>query len=164
MNIEFVYRSLNEDQKNSIINMWLSAGVLDKINAQKRVEEVSCIITDNDTIVGVTTVYPASLSESQLYFFFRMFILESHRGENQIRTRVMLMNYYQLKKRFGKEIKGIALELENRKLSRLGEKTDYMVRRGYTYFGKSQRGLHVWYISFEAPKGIFLKSDYSENE
>lgn len=155
LDLKFVYGSLKAEDKQNIINMWLSAGVLSKEEAIKRVEQVSVMIYSDDFVVGVSTVYPAYLTPNNLYFFFRMFIKQEYRGTN-IKTKVMQLNFHKLKNKFDDKLNGIVVELENEKLARLGEKTNYFSDRGYTYFGKSARNLQLWYVNFDEPKGIFI--------
>ncbi len=156
LDLKFVYGNLKAEDKQNIINMWLSAGVLSKEEAIKRVEQVSVMIYSDDFVVGVSTVYPAYLTHNNPYFFFRMFIKQEFRGTN-IKTKVMQLNFHKLKNKFDDKLNGIVVELENEKLARLGEKTDYFMDKGYTYFGKSARNLQLWYVNFNEPKGIFIK-------
>lgn len=155
LSLKFVYQQLSQSQKQEIIGMWTSAGVVPKDEAMKRVEQVSVVLYDVSKIVGVSTVYPAFLSENNPYFFFRMFILPQYRGSNLLRIEVMQLNFINLKKLFAHQIKGIAVELENQKLAQLGKNTNYMLQRGYTYFGQSARDLQLWFVDFSTPKGIF---------
>lgn len=155
--LKFVYKNLSTQEKQNIINMWINAGVLPLSEAIKRVEQVSVIIFSDKSIIGVSTIYPSFLSENNIYFFFRMFILPQYRGSNLTRTQVMQLNFHHLKKLYSFEIKGLAVELENSKLAHLGKNTDYMQKRGYTYFAQSNRDLQLWYVDFNNPNGIFLK-------
>ncbi|MBV5320306.1 MAG: hypothetical protein JZU62_01350 [Sulfuricurvum sp.] len=156
MEIQFVYQNLTEEQKNGVIHMWVSAGVLSLQEAQNRVNQVSVLILSEGQVVGVSTIYPALLNAGEKpWFFLRMFIQETSRGSNRRRTQIMQLNYTELKQRFSEQYQGIALELENVKLAKLSETTDYMSRRGYTYYGKSSRGLGIWEVRFDTPMGIF---------
>lgn len=157
LTLKFVYKNLSTQEKQDVINMWINAKVLPENEAIKRVEQVSVIIFNDKNIVGVSTIYPAFLSENNIYFFFRMFILPQYRGSNLTRTQVMQLNFNQLKEFYSSKIKGIAMELENSKLAHLGKNTNYMQKRGYTYFAQSARDLQLWYVDFDNPKGIFLK-------
>jgi hypothetical protein len=155
LNLKFVYGNLKEVDKLNIINMWLSACVLPKEEAIKRVEQVSVLIFNHtNEIVGVSTIYPAYLTSNNPYFFFRMFIKQEFRGTN-IKTKVMQLNFHKLKNKFDDKLNGIVVELENEKLARLGENSNYMSKRGFTYYGKSARNLQLWYVNFDEPKGIF---------
>lgn len=154
--IRFVYQNLTEEQKKSIIDLWISTGVVSFEEALNRVEQASVLILSENTVVGVSTIYPGVLKEDeQPWFFFRMFIKKEFRGNNSLRTYVMQLNFTQLIRYYGNLIQGVVIELENTKLSHLGEKSDYFNRRGYTYFGKSRRGLQLWYVRFDEPNGIF---------
>lgn len=156
MDIQFVYQSLTEEQKQEIIRLWVNAGVVNADEAVKRVDQVSVIILSTDKIVGVSTVYPEFLdNDEKPWFFFRMFIEEKNRGSNQLRTQIMQLNFSKLKNVYDAQFQGIVLELENTKLAKLAETTDYMRDRGYSYYGKNSRNLSVWYIRFNEPKGIF---------
>jgi hypothetical protein len=155
LDLKFVYGNLKEEDKQNIVNMWLSAGVLSKEEAIKRVEQVSVMIYSNDFVVGVSTIYPAYLTPNNPYFFFRMFIKQEYRGTN-IKIKVMQLNFHKLKNKFDDKLNGIVVELENEKLARLGENTNYFNDKGYTYFGKSARNLQLWYVNFDEPKGIFV--------
>lgn len=158
MDIRFVYQNLTEEQKNGVIHMWVSSGVLSLQEAQDRVNQVSVLMLSEEKVVGVSTIYPGLLNaEEKPWFFFRMFIQEKSRGSNRLRTQIMQLNYTELKKRFLEHFQGISLELENVKLAKLSETTDYMTRRGYTYYGKSQRDLGIWVVRFDKPMGIFVK-------
>lgn len=152
----FVYGHLSPKEKEGVIHLWTRCGVVSLAEAQKRVEQVSTLITCNEKIIGVSTVYVCDFAAPNTpYFYFRMFIEEAFRGSNALRTQVMQVNFHELKKQYGDTIYGLVLELENTKLAHLGEKTDFMRKRGYTYFGKSARGLQLWYVRFDEPKGIF---------
>lgn len=155
----FVFQSLNENQKKEIIDLWIRNGVLNQKQAKERVNQVSIVILDKETIVGVSTIYVQDfIIPNNPYFFFRMFIEEKHRGSNSLRTKVMQLNFQKLKEIYSAKVHGIVLELENEKLAKLGQKTNYMTKRGYTYYGKSPRGLQLWYVRFDDPKGIFLNN------
>ncbi|APW65131.1 hypothetical protein LPB137_04390 [Poseidonibacter parvus] len=156
LNLKFVYQSLTKEEKQDILSLWISSGVLSKEQAYKRIEEVSTLILNNNKIVGVSTVYPQYFIRSDsIFFFFRMFIQQEFRGSNSIRKKLMQLNYSELKKRFENKAYGLVVELENKKLDNLGKNTNYMTKRGYTYYGKSPRGLQLWYVMFDEPKGIF---------
>ena len=157
LDLKFVYGNLKEKEKQNILNMWLSAGVLQKEEAIKRVEQVSVIIFNStNEIVGVSTVYPAYLTPNNPYFFFRMFIKQEFRGTN-IKIKVMWLNFSELKNKFSNKLNGIVVELENEKLARLGKNTNYMIKKGFIYHGESARNLQLWYVNFDEPKGIFFK-------
>ncbi len=154
--LKFVYKNLSIDEKQNVINLWTNAEVLTQDQAKDRLSEVSLLILENEKIIGVSTVYVNDfISPNNQYFFFRMFIDERSRGSNKLRTQVMQKNYLELKKHFSDQVNGIVIELENEKLSKLGETSNYFVKRGYTYYGKSIRGLQLWYVDFAEPKGIF---------
>ncbi|MBA3026478.1 MAG: hypothetical protein FP820_08715 [Sulfurimonas sp.] len=163
LNLKFVYGTLSPTEKESVIHMWTTARVVPLQEAIKRVEQVSSLILYNDEIVGVSTVYTDDLSKvGDTYFFSRMFIKEAYRGSNTLRAKVLQLNFHELKKRYEQQTNGLVLELENIKLARLGENTNYMQKRGYTYYGKSQRGLQLWYVRFDEPKGIFKMDNITE--
>jgi hypothetical protein len=163
LTIKYVYQLLTEEEKRKIINLWVTSGVLSQHQALQRVEQVSCVILSNFEIVGVSTVYIDDFTTPHNpYFFFRMFIKQEYRGSNKLRTQVMQLNFQKLKEFHSKNSHGIAVELENEKLADLGAKTNYMKKRGYTYYGKSARGLQLWYVRFDDPKGIFFNNDLKE--
>lgn len=89
------------------------------------------------------------------YFSLRMFIKTTARGSYPLMEQVTKVNYAQLKKHFARTVHGLVLELENKKLGKLGEQTDYVRKRGYTYYRKSARGLQLWYVRFDDPRGIY---------
>lgn len=158
LSLKFVYQNLSIDEKQNVINLWTQADVLTTEEAKDRLNEVSLLILDKEKIVGVSTVYINDfISPNNRYFFFRMFIKEDHRGSNKLRTQVMQKNFQELKKHYDKQINGLVVELENEKLASLGEKSNYFSKRGYTYYGKSVRGLQLWYVRFDDPKGIFTQ-------
>ena len=157
LEVEFVYETLSLEQKEEVIAMWLQAGVVSPQEALRRVEQVSCLILFGEKIVGVSTVYKDILSQEMgTYFFGRMFITQAYRGSLEIRKKIMQLNFSQLKQSYATQANGLVLELENKKLAKLGEETAYMYKRGYTFYGKSARGLQLWYVRFATPKGIFL--------
>lgn len=157
LDVKFVYTTLSQKDKEGVIKMWTEARVVSAEEAVRRAKEVSCLILFGEEIVGVSTVYQNDLSPTQKpYFFFRMFIKEAYRGSIALRTEVIQLNFHELKKRYEKQIQGLVLELENKKLAHIGEHTNYMNKRGYTYFDKSARGLQLWYVKFNEPKGIFI--------
>jgi hypothetical protein len=157
LELKFVYQSLNTIEKNAVIALWVGTGVLSQESAVQRVDQVSVLIMHEGKVVGVSTVYPNDFTAPHhLFFFYRMFIEESFRGSNSLRTQVMQLNFHELKKHYGDKVHGIVLELENKKLASLGENTPYMSKRGYTYYGKSPRGLQLWYVRFDEPRGIFI--------
>lgn len=155
--IDFVYNNLTYRQKQQIITMWLESGVLSRQVAEQRVDQVSTMIFDqDDQLIGVSTVYAADFcTPNNPYFFFRMFIIPSARGSNLMRTENMQLNFASLKNQHGSQAHGLVLELENPKLAALGTNSTYFSERGYTYQGKSARGLQLWYVRFDEPKGIF---------
>lgn len=154
--VTFVYEHLSQENKLGVIDLWTRCGVLPLAEAQKRVEQVSTLITCKEKIIGVSTVFICDFAApNNPYFYFRMFIEEAFRGSNALRTQVMQVNFYELKKQYAPHVHGLVLELENTKLAHLGEKTDFMSKRGYSYYGKSARGLQLWYVRFDEPKGIF---------
>ena len=156
LDIKFVYHALTAQEKERVIALWINTNILSLVEAKRRVDEVSSLILCEGEVVGVSTVYLAKPygSEKQ-YYFGRMFISPEYRGDNSARTRLKQLNFSQLKELHRGDAYGLFLELENQKLAHLGEKTDYMSKRGYTYYGKSQRGLQLWYVDFDNPKGIF---------
>lgn len=163
LDVRFVYGELSQKEKNDVIKMWTNAGVVAFEEAIRRVEQVSVLVLDDKKIVGVGTSYIDKLPQNgDAYFFFRMFIEPKHRGSNLIRTKVGQLNFHGLKKLYENQINGMVIELENIKLARLGENTDYWIKRGYTYYGKSARGLQLWYVRFDEPKGIFLSPQDKE--
>lgn len=155
LNVKFVYKLLSPQEKEGVLKLWMDAGVVSYSEAIQRVEQVSTLILFKNEIVGVSTVYLNSL-ENEKYFFFRMFIKSEYRGSNTLRTQVMRLNFQELKTRYENQIKGLAVELENTKLAKLAQETQYMSKRGYTFFGKSTRELQLWYVMFDEPKGIFI--------
>lgn len=157
--IDFVFRNLADSQKEQVINMWLSCGVLSRQAAEQRVNQVSTMVFDQQNrLTGVSTVYTADFgAPDNPYFYFRMFITPSARGSNEMRKKVMQMNYSGLKKQYASQVHGLVLELENTKLDALAKNSAYFTKRGYTYHGKSARGLQLWYIRFDEPKGIFAE-------
>lgn len=157
LKLQFVYQNLSQEQKQGIIKLWTSSGVLPQNEALRRVEQVSTLVLFGSEIVGVSTAYTAELKVlNESYFFIRAFIKEEYRGSLALRTKLMQLNFFELKKSYAQEAKGIVLELENQKLAHLGEHTNYMTKRGYTYAGKSERALQLWYVKFDEPEGIFI--------
>ena len=156
IDLKFVYQILSENEKQSVIKLWEESQVVSKNEAIKRVNQVSVLLLHNDNTIGVSTIYPHDfVIPNNPYFFFRMFIKKEFRGDNAIRTKLMQLNFRKLKKKYGNHMHGIVIELENKKLEKLGEKSKYFQQRGYTYQGKSPRGLQLWYVRFDEPKGIF---------
>jgi hypothetical protein len=163
LNIKFVYGALSQKEKEGVIKMWINARVVSAEEALRRVEQVSVLILFGDEIVGVSTVYLDHLSEKDnAYFFFRMFIKKEYRGSNALRTKVVQLNFHELKKISQQRTEGLVFELENNKLAKLGEHTNYMSKRGYTYYGKSKRNLQLWYVRFDEAKGIFKMDNITE--
>lgn len=158
-NVKYVYQNLTAIQKKEIIELWITAKVVEYQEALQRVEQVSTTITFQEKIVGVSTVYLHHLGDRGIYFFFRMFIKEEFRGSNLVRKKVMQTNFQELKKRFSNKAQGIAVELENQKLASLGKNTHYMQKRGYEYFSQSSKDLQLWYVDFKNPKGIFVTKE-----
>lgn len=160
LNIRYVYQSLSDEDKKKILSLWLSERVMSQEMALNRLNEVSVVIeTSDNQIVGVSTVYLQDfISPNNPYFFYRMFIKKEFRGSNLLRTKVMQTNFTSLKSNYSDKIFGIVIELENIKLSKLASSSNYMIKRGYSYYGKSYRGLQLWYVRFDEPKGIFLGS------
>lgn len=155
-NIKFVYGNLTEKEKKEIIELWVNSGVLNNTEALKRVEQVSILVYSNDVLIGVSTVYINDfIYPNNPYFFFRMFIQKDFRGSNKLRNEIVTLNFEMLKNNYDKQAHGIVVELENTKLAKLGQKTNYMNKRGYLYHGKSARGLQLWYVRFDDPRGIF---------
>ena len=156
LDLKFVYKALSSQEKESVIALWTSVGVVSYAEALRRVEEVSTLILFENIVIGVSTVYLAKLQPlDKTYFFCRMFVKEEYRGDNGMRKKLLRLNFLKLKESYADVSCGLVLELENQKFARLGEHTNYMTKRGYTYHGKSQRGLQLWYVDFDEPKGIF---------
>ncbi len=158
LQLKFVYKNLTESEKQKVINLWRSIGVLSEERAKKRVEQVCLIIINkNDEIVGVSTVYTHYIvEESNLYFFYRMFIKKEYRGSPKIYIKVLQIVYNQLKTHYAQKLNGLIIELENKKIAKLGSESSYMNKLGFTYYGLSSRKLQLWYVRFDDPKGIFV--------
>ena len=157
INIEYVYKNLTQKKKQEVVELWTSNVVVSLSEAQRRVDEVSCLIYRNSTLVGVSTVYKNDFNKkNNPYFFYRMFIREDDRGSNALRTAVMRENFLKLKESYSDSVNGLVVELENIKLARLGSKTSYFTKRGWTYSSLSNRGLQLWFVRFDEPKGIFV--------
>ncbi|PLX96585.1 MAG: hypothetical protein C0620_02190 [Desulfuromonas sp.] len=156
--VEYVYRQMTPAQQQSVIQLWLEGGVLDKATALSRVKEVSTLIYDQqEQLVGVSTIYAGDFTvPNNPYFFFRMYIKPTARGSYPLMEKVTKVNYANLKKYCADQAHGLVIELENKKLDKLGTETSYVHKRGYTYYGKSVRGLQLWYVRFDDPKGIYV--------
>lgn len=156
--IQFVYQQLTLAQQQQIIEMWLQSGVLNRETAEQRVKEVSTLVFDQyGELAGVSTVYPADFtSPNNPYFFFRIFIKPSARGSYILLDDVTKVNYANLKKEYANRCHGLVVELENLKFDGLGKRTTYFSKRGYSYQGKSARGLQLWYVRFDEPRGIYV--------
>lgn len=75
LNLKFVYKSLTDKEKDAVINLWTSCGVVSQQEALKRIDQVSVLILDEENVVGVSTIYENDFTTpNNLYFFFRMYI------------------------------------------------------------------------------------------
>jgi hypothetical protein len=154
----FVYKKLTDEQKTVIINFWKKNNALPNEQvAQQRVEEVSTLtLNEKSELIGISTVYSQDFTApNNPYFFLRVFIQKINRDSYNLRTRISQMNFSNLKKLYASQAHGIVIELENTKLKKLGESSQYFQKRGYRYYGKSPRGLQLWYVRFDEPRGIY---------
>lgn len=156
---KFVFQKLTEQQKQQIINMWTSERILNKEDAIARVNQVATIAVHKSEIVGVSTIYLNDFTTvNNPYFFLRMFMTKEFRSNRDFRTVSLKLLFKNLKQQYSNHAHGLVIELENQQLARLAAETPYMRRRGFSYFGKSPRGLQLWYVRFDEPRGIFAKS------
>lgn len=154
--LKFVYNYLTSEEKSKIVDLWTSCKVVSKEEALKRVDQVSVIILNEKEIVGVSTVYINDFTApDNPYFFYRMFIKEEFRRSYILKDKVVLLNFFELKKIYGDKVNGLVIELENSKFANLGKNTKYFIKKGFTYYGKSPRGLQLWYVRYDDPKGKF---------
>jgi hypothetical protein len=72
---------MDESRRREIVGMWVSAGILPREEAERRVNEVIIEVrTEKDFVVGVTTAYPVQVPNVGVCWFLRMFLLPEHRG------------------------------------------------------------------------------------
>jgi len=156
---QFVYQALSEAQKNQVLDFWQTSGLVPEREAVSRVNQVACVLSVDQQFAGVITVYPGEFAAPGLvYFFVRMAIVPSLRGHQPLRKYALQTLFHRLKQQYAPQIQGLVFEQENPKLARLGETTEFFQKRGYLYHGKSARGLQLWYVRFDEPRGIFAEA------
>ncbi len=155
-NIEFVYQALNEAQKNAVADLWMRNHVLSPAQIQQRLTEVSVLIYHGDLLTGVSTLYIQDLAgPDNPFFFFRMFVDPRYRGSLKLGMETLRLNFNKLADYQHGRAFGLALELENTKLAHMAATTSNMRRLGWSYYAKNPRGLQIWYVRFDEPRGMF---------
>lgn len=154
--LDFVYGSLTDIQRQEIIHLWVSSGVLPASEAQQRVEQVVMTMRNRQGIlVGVNTAYVQNFQVSgNFYYFYRIFIREQDRGSD-LRTRATTLARQLLKDYQGTVPKphGIIIITENVKYERPGGMR-LLRRQGWHYLGRGPRGFNIWFDNFDGSDSI----------
>ena len=70
IDLKFVYQTLSEDEKQSVIKLWKESQVVSSDEAINRVNQVSVLLLFDDNIVGVSTIYQHDfIMPNNPYFF-----------------------------------------------------------------------------------------------
>jgi hypothetical protein len=123
--LQTVLDGVTAAEADEVRRLWLDAGVLQQSEAERRIAELLFLIRDaaTDELVGVSTAYPAALPPGDArYWFLRMFVRKSHRGEAGLPLLVFRSAVTQLAGRrlhaFGPapDCRGVAVVPQNPKL------------------------------------------------
>lgn len=149
---KFYYKTLPDNLKEEIINMWVKEGVLNYERAKKRIDEVVLVGFDpNNEVCCVTTVYIAiNKTVNKYFYYFRMFIREKDRGKiksfkaSKV-THEYLKNYESIAAMslYPFNPVGVIAIAENTKITQR-----IMKQEGWSYFGKNENTQDVFYVLF----------------
>lgn len=147
--IEYAHQKLTEQQRAAVIDLWVANGVLSPLIAQRRCQQVCCLVSHQPTgkLIGVSTLYPSKVGEPpQAVLMMRMFLLPEHR-RTLLASPVWKLTLLNAKVHLdGQGYLGVVNVNENRKLAR-----NAMRRRfeevGYQLIGQSN-GQDVWIFEF----------------
>jgi len=145
------YGHLEARERDEIIGMWVTAGVLPPPEAQRRVAEVVLTARDpSGSLAGVNTVYVAAVpGASGPYYFYRTFLRPAHRG-----VWGLAATMFRLALRFLAEYPhpqrplGLVAVIENPKLAhpRIARR---LRRLGLHHLGRDSNGREVWCARFD---------------
>ena len=84
--IEFVYQSLSKDQKEEILNFWISENALNEDQAEKRISQIAFTVRDEDgRIIGVSTIVKRNYEPiGKTFWVFRAFVGEKYRQKGVV--------------------------------------------------------------------------------
>lgn len=157
--LDFVYQRLQAEERNQVIKLWVSSGVLPLSEAESRVDQVVMTIrNEKGELVGVNTAYIQDFQHAgNPYYFYRIFIREQDRGSSlrskatELARRLLRDYRYDSPKPLG-----VVIVTENRKYERPGA-VRLLQRQGWHYLGKGPRGFNVWYENFDGSEGMVRK-------
>lgn len=143
---------------DSIVGMWVAAGVLSEQQAERRVEEVCMVAVEEDggDLAGVSTIYLQWNEQLQAELWYgRVFVAEQHRS-GLLATRLMLATRIHLSDRFrsGDDVRarGLFIEVESERLKRAFPEGAWPTH--FTFVGVNRRGDHCrvhWFPGARAP-------------
>jgi len=148
--LDTVYCSTTEAQRREIMQFWERVGAVpDAVERERRSHEVVVMVHNmRGELVGVSTVMVRMASNGERYYYFRMFIHPQHREARLMRavgqcTRDFLATFCHP----DGEVRAMVVVTENPKLMRQGMR-QLFERIGYTYNGKTSKGLDCWVFRF----------------
>ncbi len=148
--LENVYKKIDDVQRQACVDLWLQNRVITSEQAAwERSEQVCYYITEKLTgkLIGVNTLYVDKIgSESQDYYFYRMFISPEFRGSRLMVTATALTLYFAKNELSNYGPLGVVNVNENRKLARTGTRKLFS-NLGYRYVGEFA-GQDVWLFDF----------------
>jgi len=149
-NIENVFESITEKQRQQCVDMWISNNAIAcSVAAYERSNEVCYLITERSSgdLIGVNTLYKSQLSPNQpICFFNRMFIIPKHRKSRLMITTTAMMLCYAKTHLSNRGVSGVINVNENTKLSKVGMHRIF-TRLGYQRLGY-QNNQEVLYFGF----------------
>ena len=155
--IDAVFGQMTPRLRGELVQFWLDERALPDANAAwARTDEVVCIARDPaEAIASVNTVYLATLqADEDLYYFYRMFtrprdrVLELTTAMSRACRECLAASPLR-----DKRARGLVIVAENPKLQTpAGQRL--LSGRGWTFVGKTERGLDVWKRPFEPGASI----------
>ena len=148
---EIVYHRVTAQQRDAIVDFWLSYGAIDSTTEARRRSHQVVVLVRNPTgeIVGLSSVGLRNIPRLDgWHYIYRMFIRPADRVSYLMKeitncSRDFLRSFEHPKL----PMRGLLIVTENRKLMRPGLRK-LLLRHGYQPLGRSTRGLDWWRVDF----------------
>lgn len=133
--------------REDVIELWLSEGVLPRVEAERRVDELLLVATDEaGRPVGVSTTYLQDCPQLRArMWYYRVFVAAAYR-HSDVAIVLALMGRDHHSRRFytgeDRRALGLIFEVENEGLKRVFPEAEWFPT-DFTFIGENERGDHV---------------------